>query len=73
MEIMERSIEKVIFNWFYTQEGGENYSIYQKGKDGVVDIKEHVPEGEGDRWFYIVEFDNGIVRKIFNINEVVYE
>lgn len=42
-----------------------NPKSYFIGKHGVVAIIEHPAYGEGDRWFYDVQFDDGTTERIF--------
>ena len=58
----------------------DNYTVgctYSTGQDKprkeCIRIEEHIPQGEGDRWFYDVFFDNGTMIREFNPNEVYYE
>ena len=69
---MERSVEKIIYDWFFMQEEGEVCRDAQVGRNGVTRIIEHEPRGDGDMWFYDIHYTNGSVRRIFNINEVTY-
>lgn len=40
---------------------------FTKGLGDVRLILEHSPQGEGDKWFYVVEFSDGTVRYIFDV------
>lgn len=46
----------------YSNEDG-NHTI---GLDEVVAIWEHQSQGEGDKWYYAVEYKNGLVKYLFN-------
>lgn len=38
----------------------------------VKKIQEHSPQGEGDRWFYDIIFENGEMLRVFNMSEVEF-
>lgn len=68
-------IIQLIANWysFSADGGGEDYDTYEVGKNGVVRIIEHRPAGEGDKWFYDVDYENMGTKRIFNPNSVSIE
>ncbi len=69
-------IIQLIANWHAWNDGresGEDYDIYDVGKKGVLRITEHRPQGEGDKWFYDVDFENKGTKRIFNPNSVSFE
>ena len=67
-------ITEIGFNWFYSNNGyGEEYQTRKVGKDGVKSISEHRAQCDGDKWYYDVEYDDGKVQTIFNINRVYRE
>lgn len=41
------------------------------GLDGIVAIWEHQSQGEGDKWYYAIEYSNGLVKYIFNPSSVL--
>lgn len=45
---------------------------YFVGSDGITEIKEHHAQGEGDRWFYDVHYQSGLVRRIFQPVQVLF-
>lgn len=47
-------------------------STFFVGSEGVVEIKEHSAQGEGDRWFYDVHFQAGQVRRLFEPKQVYF-
>jgi len=47
-------------------------TFYTVGLNGVLEIIEHEPRGEGDKWFYDVVRENKVIR-IFNFKEVVFD
>ncbi len=65
-------ITQLIANWysFTADGGGEDYDTYEVGKKGVIRITEHRPAGEGDKWFYDVDFEGEGTKRIFNPNSV---
>lgn len=64
----EYRINKITYNWF------NGYCLqHEIGVDGVMSIREHQAMGEGDRWFYDVEFEDGRIERIFNMDSVIYE
>ena len=65
-------IVRLVANWWYNTELGEDYEIFIVGRDGVTQILEHRPQGEGDKWFYDVYFEKEGTRRIFNPNSVSY-
>lgn len=54
------------------------YGVYVKGFvyriDGthLIEIHEHQPRGEGDRYYYDVVYSDGSVARLFEFSEVVY-
>lgn len=71
-------VKEVIYNWFQCgsvqdRDGaGENWSRVTVGVNGVVDIVEYLPQGEGDRISYVVTYNDGRVIRLFNPNTVEY-
>ena len=63
-------ITQLIANWYPTPESGDYYDSYEVGKKGVIRITEHRPAGEGDKWFYDVDFEGQSTKRIFNPNSV---
>lgn len=68
----EKKILEIITNWYHTHEGGEEYDKHAVGEDGVTKIEEHSAQGEGDKWYYDVHYDNGEMLRLFNVNQVSY-
>lgn len=64
-------IISIIFNWYYTTTEGEDYCKHELGKKGVKKITEHKPQGEGDNWYCDVEFDDGRVETVSNLNSIL--
>lgn len=77
---MEKIISKIRYNWHMVGEDGattgEDYEVDEVGEvnrhTGLVvkKITEHSARGEGDKWFYDIEVENGIEIRIFNPNMV---
>lgn len=71
-------VKEIIYNWFQCgsvqdRDGaGENWSRVTVGVNGVVDIVEYLPQGEGDRISYVVTYNDGRVIRLFNPNTVEY-
>jgi len=55
-----------------TQGIGEQWKELKVGKAGVLEIQEHMPQGEGDRFYYDVLFDDGSMFRTFNPNKVFF-
>jgi len=66
-------ITGINYNWYHTNEHGEEFDYANIGEHGVNFIKEHIPKGEGDKWFYNVFYDDGHIERVFNINKVFYK
>ena len=70
---MEAKIKGLDYNWHYTHKHGEIFYQAEVGKDGVTEIKEHRPAGEGDKWFYDIHFEDGSMYRVFNPSRVVFK
>lgn len=71
-----KKITKIKYNQFQTAwdgSAGEDWSQYEVGKEGVTSIIEHPAGGEGDKWFYDVNFEDGRMERLFNPNTVYFE
>ena len=60
-------VKELIYNWFAG--AGEGLTV---GVNGVKSIEEHKAQGEGDKWNYLVEFEDGHFLRVFNPNSVEY-
>ena len=75
---MTMKVKEVIYNWFQCgsvndRDGaGENWSRITVGIGGVVKIIEHRAQGEGDKWYYDVMYEDGHYFRIFNPNSVEF-
>ncbi len=81
-------ITKIYYNFVQVSlgdEASEDYMVAEVGKPflsyngndeyqdkKVINIKEHRPAGEGDKWFYDIELEDNKIVRVFNINSVFY-
>lgn len=68
-------ITKLTTNWFTSNDGhesGEEFTEYEVGKKGVVDITEHRRADPNDKWFYNITFEGGGMKRIFNPDTVLF-
>ena len=68
-------ITKLTTNWFAwvdAHEKGEDYTNYEVGKEGVVEITEHRPTDPNDKWFYDITFEGGGMKRVFNPDTVLF-
>lgn len=75
---MEKKITCLHYNWMPPISDGkeifpEQFSEAKVGRNGVDEIIEHRPQGEGDKWFYDIVMGNGTTERIFNPNWVLFE
>ena len=56
-------IYKIEFNCL-----GNACSYYEVGKNGVVDIVVHPAQGDGDKWYWTIVFEDKHEETLFNIN-----
>lgn len=78
---MSKKVIEVTYNWFQrgnNNDGmGEDYYIARIGQANhplklmVKDIIEHIPQGEGDRLYYDIIFDDDSELRVFNPNTVI--
>lgn len=66
-------IVKLSYNWFSTNEEGENSSVVEVGKNNVKMIGENLPKGPGDVLYYEILYENGSFKRIYNPNKVEFE
>jgi hypothetical protein len=66
-------ITRVEYNYFVDINSIEQFTCHEVGMDGVVRIRETVPSHSGDKWKCYVEFEDGKVIAVSNINRVFYE
>ena len=71
-------VRELIYNWVqvgsvHDRDGaGEDWTKLTVGRNGVKSIEEHAAAGEGDKWNYLVEFEDGHFLRVFNPNLVEY-
>ena len=66
-------VKKIIYDWWYTNEGGEEYGVAEVGKEDVIKIEEHESKGIGDKLYYDIFFNTGKKIRIFNVSSVEYD
>jgi hypothetical protein len=66
-------IKALDYNWFYSHSLGEEYLTAEVGVNGVTEIKQHSPQGEGDRLWYDIILEGGRVTRVLNPNLVRIE
>ncbi len=64
IEFSKLSIKEIIYNGTMTATVGYN---------GVKNIYEHQAQGEGDKWYYVIEYDDKRVDFLFNFDHVIKE
>jgi hypothetical protein len=67
---MDRDVHRVEYNWFYTNESGDEYGVAEIGKYDAVRIVYHTPQGEGDRHYCDVYY-NDRRERVFNISRII--
>ena len=71
-------VRELIYNWVQVgsvqdRDGaGEDWTRLTVGVGGVKSIEEHAAAGEGDKWNYLIEFEDGHFLRVFNPNSVEY-
>jgi hypothetical protein len=69
-----RFISKLYYDWHYsTTDDSTGYQSAVVGVGGVKEIIQHLPQGEGDRLYYDILFEDGSMKRTFNPNEVIFE
>lgn len=68
----QREVIKIKYNWYPTGDS-EDYFQYEVGKENVKYIVEHPAQGEGDKYFFEVWFEDNTMVAIFNPNQVFYK
>lgn len=77
-----REITKITFDFQPNYDEGEGTEVTAKigerlrgcsPEDRRVEkIEEHKPQGEGDRWFYDITFNDGTTQRTFNPSQVFF-
>lgn len=52
---------------------GEDYDRWNVGNNGLISIEENEPTSQNEFWNYILKFEDGSSKRIFNPNYVEYE
>jgi len=50
----------------------ERHGFEKVGQNGCKEIIEHPAQGEGDRWFFDIHYDNGEMMRVFNPTKAYY-
>lgn len=64
-------MDKEIYQLVYIDGMDGHPYIVNLGNGGVKEITEHPAAGEGDKWFYDIEYDSGEVFRVFNVTQCV--
>lgn len=62
--------QKVVYNWHYTHEQGEDYCVFEEGKAG---IKELLVYGTPEMIYAKAIREDGSVILQYNINRIIYK
>lgn len=71
-------VKKLLFNWHQVGSStdndgaGEDYSVYEVGKNNITDIVENEPHNGMQKWNYMIKTKGGIICRVFNPNYVEY-
>jgi hypothetical protein len=63
-----KEVEYVQANWINEAE----YDNYDVEYEGIDKIEYHSPMGEGDKHYCDVIYSNGKIKRVFNLNAVVF-
>jgi len=55
-----------------TQGIGEQSLSAEVGVNGVTEITEHAAAGDGDKWYYDIHYNDGVVVRTFNPHKVYF-
>ena len=69
----KRYIVRVDYNWFFSNENGEEFSSAKIGQNGVTEIRYYSPRHECECPYCEIDYENGYRERIFNINRVYEE
>lgn len=75
----DRKIRAITYNWRCDENGHQLFDYARVGKSDypsspvVAEIVEHKSQGEGDKWYFDITYENGTIKRTFNPNEVFYE
>jgi len=71
-------VKSVTVNWHQVgsvtdRDGvGENYDLYEVGRNGVTEIIENAPTNGMELWNFVIRYEDGKTFRVFNPNEVEY-
>ena len=69
---------EVIYNWHQAGSvqdragAGDDYERATVGENGILSIEEHMAMGDGDKWNYLIKFEDRHSLRVFNPNLVEY-
>jgi len=66
-----KKLMSVDYNWFYSQEVGEEYSNYSLSGD-TINLVYHSPSKNDNQHYVDVTFKSGKIKRIFNINKLTF-
>jgi hypothetical protein len=72
-----KTITMLHYNWIPALSNGidiysEQFTSAEVGRSECISIIEHKAMGEGDRWYYDVNYNDGRTIRVFNPNCVVF-
>lgn len=75
---MEKDCIEVQYNYRQAMSDGrecypDEFDTYKLGVHGVIEIKEHAAQGEGDKWYYDVITEDGVLIRVFNPHKAIYK
>jgi hypothetical protein len=65
-----KKIKVLHYNWFYTVETGEEFSILT---DSDADMLYHEARGQGDAHYVDATMADGSKERIFNLNKILFK
>ena len=68
-----RKVKRILYNWYFTQEYGEEYLSCNITDQNISSIEEHIPLFNGDKHYCVIHYTDGSSEKVFNLNSIEYE
>lgn len=68
-----KRVALVVWNWRFSNKNGEEFDSCEPAKKGVERIEYHAAAGPGDQHYCDIHMEDGKTRRVFNLNEVVFE
>lgn len=68
-----KKVESIIYDWFYSTDIGEQYTVVTVDKNEVKNIEYHIPIREGDKHYCDVFLNDGSIFRKFNLNSVNFK